>query len=95
METNVQNSNIIEKEIVSSSEYVAMGEDTPASELHFLNNTGQDLMIRQDNGGIEGIPYLCPTNSTYRMDGICNINQAMVALASDSTPANVQARLYA
>lgn len=96
METNVQSSQLIEKEVSSETTFVAMHSDLPVNEIVFLNNTGVDIDIRQDNGdGTEGVVYTCLDGTYYIVDGIVNANQVMVKLNVAGDAVMVQARYFA
>lgn len=96
MERNVQSSNFIQKLVSDATNFVAMATDTPASEIVILNNTGQDIDVRQDNGGVAGpVTYTCKDGTFVIIDGICNANQVMLKLNGGSTPATVKGRIYA
>lgn len=93
--TNVPNSYVINA-AVSSATYVAFA-DQVASAIVILNNTGEDINVRQDRGpdvAQQGLPYLCPAGTYYEIDGISNCNQVSVARAAGSGAITVQARYF-
>lgn len=95
METNVQSGNFLQVAISSSITYTAFN-NLPAKEVIVLNNTGQDIMVRQDNGGVAGpAAYLCKDGTFVICEGIANANQVVVKLASGNTPVIVQGRYNA
>lgn len=93
--TTVPSSGIINAS-VSSTTFVAF-PDAHSSAMVVLNNTGVDIMVRQDRGkdvSQQGLPYLCPAGTYYELDGISNCNQVFVSRADGSGAITVQARYF-